>query len=219
MSGRKASRPESATPVRTARRPRHRWCRTCRRRLACEQGDDVIILPSVSDEAARETYPDGWQRAKHGRRIRARLSGRLSGRLAFLEYRGQVPGGLSYIVTVRRGRVHHTYATPTTAPDDRYLCTPPRPIEFPPRIRRDGGRLPATASTRPTAEPLVLPRHDGTALVPRAGARWLRDVGSSRDRAVPTTGHADRSRGRVDSARSDDAGLRAPARLARGHRR
>ena len=26
-----------------------------------KQGDDVIILPSVSDEAARETYPDGWQ--------------------------------------------------------------------------------------------------------------------------------------------------------------
>ena len=26
-----------------------------------QQGNDVIILPSVSDEAARETYPDGWQ--------------------------------------------------------------------------------------------------------------------------------------------------------------
>jgi alkyl hydroperoxide reductase subunit AhpC len=26
-----------------------------------KQGDDVIILPSVSDEAAREKYPDGWQ--------------------------------------------------------------------------------------------------------------------------------------------------------------
>ncbi len=25
------------------------------------QGDDVIILPSVSDEAAREKYPDGWE--------------------------------------------------------------------------------------------------------------------------------------------------------------
>ena len=25
------------------------------------QGDDVIILPSVSDEAAKETYPDGWK--------------------------------------------------------------------------------------------------------------------------------------------------------------
>ena len=25
------------------------------------QGDDVIILPSVSDEDARATYPDGWQ--------------------------------------------------------------------------------------------------------------------------------------------------------------
>ena len=26
-----------------------------------KQGDDVIILPSVSDEAAKETYPDGWK--------------------------------------------------------------------------------------------------------------------------------------------------------------
>ena len=26
-----------------------------------EQGDDVIILPAVSDEAAREKYPQGWQ--------------------------------------------------------------------------------------------------------------------------------------------------------------
>ncbi|TDI23912.1 MAG: antioxidant protein, partial [Acidobacteria bacterium] len=26
-----------------------------------KQGDDVIILPSVSDEAAKATYPDGWQ--------------------------------------------------------------------------------------------------------------------------------------------------------------
>ena len=26
-----------------------------------QQGNDVIILPSVSDEAAKETYPDGWQ--------------------------------------------------------------------------------------------------------------------------------------------------------------
>ena len=25
------------------------------------QGDDVIILPSVSDEAAQETYPGGWK--------------------------------------------------------------------------------------------------------------------------------------------------------------
>ena len=25
------------------------------------QGDNVIILPSVSDEAAKETYPDGWE--------------------------------------------------------------------------------------------------------------------------------------------------------------
>jgi len=26
-----------------------------------EQGDDVIILPSVSDEEARQKYPDGWK--------------------------------------------------------------------------------------------------------------------------------------------------------------
>lgn len=26
-----------------------------------QQGDDVIISPAVSDEAAREKYPDGWQ--------------------------------------------------------------------------------------------------------------------------------------------------------------
>ena len=26
-----------------------------------EQGDDVIILPAVSDEEARKKYPDGWQ--------------------------------------------------------------------------------------------------------------------------------------------------------------
>ena len=26
-----------------------------------EQGDSVIILPAVSDEAAREKYPDGWE--------------------------------------------------------------------------------------------------------------------------------------------------------------
>ena len=26
-----------------------------------QQGNDVIILPSVSDEAAKETYPDGWE--------------------------------------------------------------------------------------------------------------------------------------------------------------
>ena len=25
------------------------------------QGDNVIIAPAVSDEAAREKYPDGWQ--------------------------------------------------------------------------------------------------------------------------------------------------------------
>ena len=26
-----------------------------------KQGDDVIIVPSVSDEAAKEKYPDGWE--------------------------------------------------------------------------------------------------------------------------------------------------------------
>ena len=26
-----------------------------------QQGDNVIILPAVSDEAAREKYPDGWE--------------------------------------------------------------------------------------------------------------------------------------------------------------
>jgi alkyl hydroperoxide reductase subunit AhpC len=29
-----------------------------------QQGDDVIIAGSVSDEAARETYPDGWESPK-----------------------------------------------------------------------------------------------------------------------------------------------------------
>ena len=26
-----------------------------------QQGDDVIIVPSVSDEQAREKYPEGWE--------------------------------------------------------------------------------------------------------------------------------------------------------------
>ena len=26
-----------------------------------QQGDDVIILPAVSDEVAKETYPNGWK--------------------------------------------------------------------------------------------------------------------------------------------------------------
>ena len=26
-----------------------------------QQGDDVIIVPSVSDEQAREKYPEGWK--------------------------------------------------------------------------------------------------------------------------------------------------------------
>jgi len=29
-----------------------------------KQGEDVIILPSISDEAAREKYPDGWDAPK-----------------------------------------------------------------------------------------------------------------------------------------------------------
>jgi len=29
-----------------------------------KQGEDVIIAGSVSDEAARETYPDGWESPK-----------------------------------------------------------------------------------------------------------------------------------------------------------
>lgn len=29
-----------------------------------KQGDDVIILPSVSDEAAKDMFPDGWQTKK-----------------------------------------------------------------------------------------------------------------------------------------------------------
>ena len=26
-----------------------------------EEGDDVIIAPAISDDEARETYPDGWE--------------------------------------------------------------------------------------------------------------------------------------------------------------
>jgi alkyl hydroperoxide reductase subunit AhpC len=33
------------------------------------QGDDVIIVPAVSDEAAREKYPDGWKALKPYLRI------------------------------------------------------------------------------------------------------------------------------------------------------
>ena len=29
-----------------------------------KHGEDVIILPAVSDEAAKEKYPDGWQAPK-----------------------------------------------------------------------------------------------------------------------------------------------------------
>jgi hypothetical protein len=29
-----------------------------------KQGEDVIILPAVSDEAAKEKYPDGWESPK-----------------------------------------------------------------------------------------------------------------------------------------------------------
>lgn len=34
-----------------------------------KDGDDVIILPSVSDDAARERYPDGWKQPKPYLRI------------------------------------------------------------------------------------------------------------------------------------------------------
>jgi len=33
------------------------------------QGDDVIILPSLSDEAARAAFPDGWTAPKPYMRI------------------------------------------------------------------------------------------------------------------------------------------------------
>jgi hypothetical protein len=29
-----------------------------------QDGDDVIIVPSVSDEAAKAKYPDGWKSPK-----------------------------------------------------------------------------------------------------------------------------------------------------------
>jgi len=29
-----------------------------------KHGDDVIIVPSVSDEQAKEKYPDGWKTLK-----------------------------------------------------------------------------------------------------------------------------------------------------------
>jgi alkyl hydroperoxide reductase subunit AhpC len=32
-------------------------------------GDDVIIVPAVSDEAAKEKYPDGWDAPKPYLRI------------------------------------------------------------------------------------------------------------------------------------------------------
>jgi alkyl hydroperoxide reductase subunit AhpC len=34
-----------------------------------KQGEDVIIVPSVSDEEARQTYPDGWKAPKPYLRI------------------------------------------------------------------------------------------------------------------------------------------------------
>lgn len=34
-----------------------------------QQGDDVIIVPAVSDEAAKEKYPDGWKTLKPYLRI------------------------------------------------------------------------------------------------------------------------------------------------------
>jgi hypothetical protein len=29
-----------------------------------QRGDDVIIIPAVSDEEARERFPDGWRTVK-----------------------------------------------------------------------------------------------------------------------------------------------------------
>ena len=34
-----------------------------------KQGEDVIIVPAVSDEEARKTYPDGWNAPKPYLRI------------------------------------------------------------------------------------------------------------------------------------------------------
>jgi alkyl hydroperoxide reductase subunit AhpC len=34
-----------------------------------KQGDDVIILPAVSDEEAKQKYPDGWKAPKPYLRI------------------------------------------------------------------------------------------------------------------------------------------------------
>ena len=34
-----------------------------------KQGEDVIIVPAVSDEEARKTYPDGWKAPKPYLRI------------------------------------------------------------------------------------------------------------------------------------------------------
>jgi hypothetical protein len=34
-----------------------------------KQGEDVIIVPSVSDDEAKEKYPDGWETLKPYLRI------------------------------------------------------------------------------------------------------------------------------------------------------
>jgi len=40
-----------------------------------KNGDDVIIVPAVSDEAAREKYPEGWKAPKPYLRIVAQPRG------------------------------------------------------------------------------------------------------------------------------------------------
>ena len=51
-----------------APRPRlaaaHRRLHAWRRRSNWKQGDDVIIAGSVSDDAAKEKFPEGWQAEK-----------------------------------------------------------------------------------------------------------------------------------------------------------
>ena len=41
----------------------------CRDAGQLERGDDVIIAGSVSDDEAKETYPDGWESPRPAHRI------------------------------------------------------------------------------------------------------------------------------------------------------
>ena len=50
-------RDPAAASTRASSPRRRRW----RRPANWNQGEDVIILPAVSDAEAREKYPDGWQ--------------------------------------------------------------------------------------------------------------------------------------------------------------